>query len=160
MHPAGRARAQAWVAGTAEILGLWPTQAMRYQGRQSDARSGNPSLAYGMALARLGAVTLLFLAGRLSSLVAVSYWALSVVSVIAYALDKSAALIAQQLFRHKTKKREFRAVFWTTVLVCIAAVAWLLTTSGTGPIDGIWNRRPGSASSLWDFQWEVTRSRC
>ncbi|OGT58306.1 MAG: hypothetical protein A3E01_19610 [Gammaproteobacteria bacterium RIFCSPHIGHO2_12_FULL_63_22] len=133
---------------------------MRYEGRQSDAKPGNPSLAYGMALAGLGAVTVLLLAGQLPTFVAVGFWALSVVSVIAYALDKSAAqrggrrisesslhlfsllggwpgaLIGQQVFRHKTKKREFRAVFWTTVLINVAAVAWLIAASVTSSIDG------------------------
>ena len=88
--------------------------------------------------------------GSSTIFVAVAYGTLSVVSVIAYAWDKSAAsrggqrlsenslhlisllggwpgaLIAQRLFRHKTKKREFRAVFWITVLVNIALVTWLL----------------------------------
>ena len=46
-------------------------------------------------------------------------------------------MIAQQLFRHKTKKQEFRAVFWTTVLVNIAVMAWLLAPSGAGFIGGL-----------------------
>lgn len=36
------------------------------------------------------------------------------------------AVIAQQLFRHKTIKQPFQAVFWCTVVLNLAAVAWLL----------------------------------
>lgn len=36
------------------------------------------------------------------------------------------ALVAQQLFRHKTAKREFQTVFWMTVVLNIAGVSWLL----------------------------------
>jgi uncharacterized membrane protein YsdA (DUF1294 family)/cold shock CspA family protein len=69
------------------------------------------------------------------------YAAMSVVTFIAYAVDKTAAirntsrtpeatlhlyallggwpgaLLAQQLFRHKTTKAEFRAAFWATVVI-------------------------------------------
>lgn len=129
--------------------------------RQGEGAPTRPLLSYGMAVGGLAAVTVLFLAGRLPIFVAIAYWALSAVSVIAYAFDKSAArrggqrmsenslhlismlggwpgaLIAQQVFRHKTKKRVFRAVFWATVLLNIAVLAWLLTPSGAshfGPL--------------------------
>lgn len=75
------------------------------------------------------------------------YGAASLVTFAAYGIDKSAArrgagriseqtllilglvggwpgaLVAQQLFRHKTRKRSFRRVFWTTVGVNILALA-------------------------------------
>lgn len=74
------------------------------------------------------------------------YLATSVLSFAAYALDKLAAvwgmfrvpeivlhvlalcggwpgaLMAQQLLRHKTVKKEFRQVFWLTVMINIAAL--------------------------------------
>jgi uncharacterized membrane protein YsdA (DUF1294 family) len=37
------------------------------------------------------------------------------------------ALLAQRVFRHKTRKQPFRAVFWGTVAVNCAALAWILT---------------------------------
>ncbi|MFB6610182.1 DUF1294 domain-containing protein [Agromyces sp. NPDC056379] len=70
-----------------------------------------------------------------------SYGVVSIVAVVAYGLDKRAAkrgaprtsesvlltvgvvggwpgaLVAQQLFRHKTRKRSFRRAFWLTVVV-------------------------------------------
>ena len=79
------------------------------------------------------------------------YVALSVIAFAAYGLDKRAArrarprtseqtlltlglvggwpgaLVAQQLFRHKTRKRSFRSAFWRTVVWNIIALAGLLT---------------------------------
>lgn len=37
------------------------------------------------------------------------------------------ALAAQQRFRHKTAKTSFQWVFWATVIVNLAVVAWLMT---------------------------------
>lgn len=78
------------------------------------------------------------------------YGALSVVAFGAYGLDKAAArrqwrrvseqtllllglvggwpgaLVAQQLFRHKTRKRSFRRAFWGTVVLNVLAVAVLV----------------------------------
>lgn len=73
----------------------------------------------------------------------------SIIAYVLYARDKSAAvagawrvsektlhivavlfgwpgaLMAQYRLRHKTKKKSFRAVFWCTVLINLAGVAWL-----------------------------------
>ncbi|MFK4835090.1 DUF1294 domain-containing protein [Microbacterium sp. ZW T2_14] len=75
------------------------------------------------------------------------YGAMSLVTFAAYGIDKSAArrsagrvpeqtllllgliggwpggLVAQQLFRHKTRKRSFRRAFWGTVAVNILVLA-------------------------------------
>lgn len=40
------------------------------------------------------------------------------------------ALIAQQLFRHKSCKTEFQVSFWGTVAVNCAGLGWLLTPTG------------------------------
>ncbi len=82
------------------------------------------------------------------------YLLMSAVTLIVYALDKSAsvrgtwrtsestlhalalacgwpgALIAQQLLRHKSSKAEFRAVFWLTVAVNIVAFVALSSPVG------------------------------
>jgi uncharacterized membrane protein YsdA (DUF1294 family) len=76
--------------------------------------------------------------------VAAIYVGVSIVTFLAYAQDKSAAqqrarrtpegtlhllafaggwpgaLLAQQLLRHKSKKPEFRTVFWATVMLNVA----------------------------------------
>jgi uncharacterized membrane protein YsdA (DUF1294 family)/cold shock CspA family protein len=82
------------------------------------------------------------------------YAGVSVVTFIAYALDKSAAargtwrtpestlhglslaggwpgaLLAQQFLRHKTTKAEFRAVFWATVAANVIAFVALSSPAG------------------------------
>ncbi len=40
------------------------------------------------------------------------------------------ALIAQDTLRHKTQKQPFRAIYWVTVVVNVAAFVWTLTPSG------------------------------
>ena len=39
------------------------------------------------------------------------------------------ALTAQQLYRHKTQKRSFQAVFWLTVVGNLLVSAWLIASS-------------------------------
>jgi uncharacterized membrane protein YsdA (DUF1294 family) len=82
------------------------------------------------------------------------YLAASAVTFIAYAIDKSAArkggwrtkegtlhllalvggwpgaLVAQSVLRHKSRKQPFRVIFWLTVILNCAALAWLLTPGG------------------------------
>jgi uncharacterized membrane protein YsdA (DUF1294 family)/cold shock CspA family protein len=89
--------------------------------------------------------------------VAVLYVGLSLGTFVAYALDKSAsraggwrlsessllslgliggwpgAIVAQQVFRHKTVKRSFRLLFWLTVVLnvaCFALLTWFLPRVG------------------------------
>ena len=40
------------------------------------------------------------------------------------------ALIAQDKLRHKTQKQPFRAIYWLTVVINVAAFVWTLTLSG------------------------------
>lgn len=93
-------------------------------------------------------------AGRLPVLVPAFYLAASVVTFLAYALDKSAAsrnawrtpentlhllallggwpgaLAAQRLLRHKSVKMSFQISFWGTVLLNCGGLGWLLSPSG------------------------------
>jgi uncharacterized membrane protein YsdA (DUF1294 family) len=83
------------------------------------------------------------------------YLAASVAAAVAYAIDKSAAqsgawrtpertlhvlalmggwpgaLVAQRLFRHKSRKRSFRFAFWTTVALNCGALVWFWWTAGS-----------------------------
>jgi uncharacterized membrane protein YsdA (DUF1294 family)/cold shock CspA family protein len=83
------------------------------------------------------------------------YLGICALTFLVYAMDKSAAqsgarrireahlhglaliggwpgaMLAQQLLRHKSVKQEFRAVFWATVVMNLAAFAWLFTDSGS-----------------------------
>ncbi|MCX2758766.1 DUF1294 domain-containing protein [Vibrio sp. Sgm 22] len=47
------------------------------------------------------------------------------------------ALIAQDKLRHKTQKQPFRAIYWLTVAMNVAAFVWTLTPSGQA-IFGRW----------------------
>lgn len=40
------------------------------------------------------------------------------------------ALVAQRMFRHKTRKVSFQIVFWVSVILNCGAVAWLLSPAG------------------------------
>lgn len=88
------------------------------------------------------------------STLAILYTFVSFITFVIYAIDKSAAkkgrwrtkertlhllslfggwpgaILAQRLFRHKTKKRDFRAVFWLTVIINIALLYGLMLSSG------------------------------
>lgn len=92
--------------------------------------------------------------GYLPMVVATIYLVVSLMTFIAYALDKSAAksgqrrtpektlfffglvggwpgaIFAQQLFRHKSSKREFQSIFWLTVLLNCGALIWVLSSYG------------------------------
>ena len=40
------------------------------------------------------------------------------------------AALAQQFLRHKSSKREFRNVFWFTVIINLGALIWLYSSTG------------------------------
>lgn len=111
----------------------------------------------------IGIVGLSVLSGKLPFIILVLYIALSLLTFLAYALDKSAAkrgawrtqestlhlfalaggwpgaLIAQQKLRHKSKKESFRFVFWVTVLLNVGVFVWLFTTTGAELLDSLLN---------------------
>jgi uncharacterized membrane protein YsdA (DUF1294 family)/cold shock CspA family protein len=119
----------------------------------SSANKASTSLLL-LAVGFLGAVATLVFLGKLPPTVLWADLGLSVVTFIAYALDKWAAradrwrtkestlhmlglaggwpgaLVAQQVLRHKSKKQSFQTAFWFTVAVNCAGLGWLLSTSG------------------------------
>ena len=90
-----------------------------------------------------------------------AYVVMSTITFIVYTIDKSAAqfgrwrtreatlhllalaggwpgaLAAQQVLRHKSRKRSFRVVFWLTVVLNGAALAWLHSSDGSVWLDGV-----------------------
>src|SRR5262249_5284466 len=96
-------------------------------------------------------ITAIAFAGRLPFTILALYLVASAVAFAAYGLDKSAArggrwrtpestlhffaliggwpgaLLAQRVFRHKSRKAEFQSVFWVTVVMNCVGLAWLLT---------------------------------
>ena len=89
------------------------------------------------------------------------YLVTSALSYAMYAMDKSAAksgawrtqestlhglsliggwpgaLIAQQVLRHKSRKEEFRFVFWLTVVINISVFLWLFTDTGSAVLGSL-----------------------
>lgn len=119
------------------------------------AKSSGPS-AMPLAIAGLFLLLVAFagLTARLPLLIAGLYAGASLVTFIAYAIDKSAArsgawrtqestlhllaliggwpgaLIAQNRLRHKSSKASFLTVFWLTVLLNCGGIGWLLKAPG------------------------------
>jgi uncharacterized membrane protein YsdA (DUF1294 family) len=99
----------------------------------------------------LVALVILAAVGRLPILIPLWYAGMSLIALAAHAADKAqaaargrrvpeqalhlmsllggwpGALIAQQQFRHKTRKARFQALFWGTVLAHIVVLAWYLS---------------------------------
>jgi len=102
-------------------------------------------------------VVLAFL-GKTPLLVPFAYVIVSGLTFIVYGFDKSAAmngrwrtkesalhllslaggwpgaLVAQQMFRHKSRKVEFQVVFWITVLLNCGVLGWSATDTGASAI--------------------------
>ena len=128
------------------------TQA-RHAGQKPQPPRG-PSRAPRAALGgvALALVVMAAALGKVPVAMAGAYVILSSLSYLMYGLDKAAAgkdrrrtpesslhlvdllggwpgaLVAQQQFRHKTVKSSFQRVFWATVVVNLAAAAWLMST--------------------------------
>ncbi|PKH88336.1 DUF1294 domain-containing protein [Colwellia sp. Bg11-28] len=99
-------------------------------------------------------VAVAYFLGYLPQKILLVYLGVSLMTFIAYALDKSkaqrgkwrtqestlhllallggwpGAALAQQLLRHKSKKKEFRVTFWFTVVINTATLVWLMTAQG------------------------------
>jgi uncharacterized membrane protein YsdA (DUF1294 family)/cold shock CspA family protein len=100
----------------------------------------------------LAVVALGWLFAKIPTIIALTYGVMSALAILLYGMDKSAAinnrwrtkestlhfvglaggwpgaLLAQDIFRHKSKKAEFQSVFWITVVLNCAGLAWLLAT--------------------------------
>ena len=101
------------------------------------------------------------LVAKIPPLIFLIYIFFSLITFFMYALDKYAAkkgawrtqestlhllallggwpgaLVAQQSLRHKSRKKEFRSVFWITVLLNCGTFAWLFTESGAVTLQSI-----------------------
>ncbi|MEP2650711.1 MAG: cold shock and DUF1294 domain-containing protein [Paraglaciecola sp.] len=122
---------------------------------QSKPKKKEGKVSVYLALLFLMVIAVGYLAGYIPETLLLAYVGFSVLTFLVYWVDKAkaqrgawrtqesslhilsllggwpGAAIAQQLLRHKSKKREFRQVFWMTVLLNIAALAWLCSASGS-----------------------------
>lgn len=120
----------------------------------TDTRTRPGILAPAFALLAFAGIVGAGLIGKLPILVAGAYAVMSAVAFVAYGMDKAAAnagrwrtpestlhllglacgwpgaLLAQRLFRHKSRKCEFQIVFWVTVAINLIALAWLTSSEG------------------------------
>lgn len=123
-------------------------------------RSGSAAALF-VATVFFAAVGAAVLLGKLSPVALIVYPVASAVTFAAYAIDKSAAqngrwrtsegtlhllsliggwpgaLVAQSVLRHKSRKQPFRMVFWLTVILNCAAVAWLSTPGGRAALEAL-----------------------
>jgi uncharacterized membrane protein YsdA (DUF1294 family)/cold shock CspA family protein len=123
-----------------------------FQKKLRAAAGRPPGLALALALFAIFFALLAGLTqrGDVAPLILIFYFAMSALSFAMYGLDKSAAkrggwrtaeatlhlfelaggwpgaLVAQRLFRHKTKKQPFQFLFWCAVLVNCAALGWVI----------------------------------
>jgi len=129
---------------------------IRYPGVPKTAPKRATPHYFGVILVTLFScvVVALTVLGRTPLPVAFIYVIASCITLIVYAFDKSAAmnnrwrtqestlhilslvggwpgaLIAQRMFRHKTKKFEFQVLFWGSVVVNCGALAWSVSERG------------------------------
>ena len=125
------------------------------------ARSSRPNAPPIFAVCYMAFVSAVVFDGRLPVAVLGLYLVASVVTYIAYAWDKNAAigghwrteemtlhlfaliggwpgaLAAQRLLRHKSAKESFQAAFWATVVLNCGAIVWLLSPYGTDTLKAI-----------------------
>ena len=114
-----------------------------------------------VAIGFIGLIVLSVILGRLPAIILVVYLAASLITFVAYALDKSAAqnnqwrtqestlhllallggwpgaLTAQRLLRHKSAKMSFQTTFWITVVLNCGAFGWLLSSAGMRTLQSI-----------------------
>ena len=112
----------------------------------------------------LSAVGLGVSANKLPDLVIALYILASLTTFALYAWDKSAArkgnwrtpeaklhfmsliggwpgaLVAQNLLRHKSKKKSFRFTFWVTVIINCGALTWIMSPDGAKIINSLIDR--------------------
>ena len=119
-------------------------------GQPGRARGGAVLLALAAAALFFGLLMVLVALDEVPLLLVATYGALSAVTFLVYAADKSAAeqgrwrtaestlhalalvggwpgaMVARPALRHKTTKQPFRTVFWITVVANCVALAWFV----------------------------------
>ena len=55
-------------------------------------------------------------------------------------LDTARCINRPEVLRHKSKKEEFRFVFWLTVVVNIGVFIWFFTDMGSAVLGGLLDR--------------------
>ncbi|SDJ84803.1 DUF1294 domain-containing protein [Microbulbifer yueqingensis] len=152
-------------------------RAVRVQPREGYRRTSRAGrqvrMAGALCLGFYAGIGSLVLMGELPLLVPAWYALFGLVTFALYAKDKAAArsarwrtpentlhllslaggwtgaLVARQLFRHKTSKVSFRVIFWLTVAANLLALGWLLSPSGSALLDQLWMLSREVEHYLW-----------
>mgnify|MGYP006086829861 CR=1 FL=1 len=129
----------------------------------SKGTNGKSNNYFGTTLTLIVCAWLLFstVTGKLPLMVTGIYLVVSLITFIAYAIDKSAAkngrwrtqentlhtlaliggwpgaFMAQNSLRHKSSKAEFKRAYWLTVLVNLGGLYWLHTEDGARFLRGV-----------------------
>jgi uncharacterized membrane protein YsdA (DUF1294 family)/cold shock CspA family protein len=135
-----------------EVNGKFKAEQVQYV--DAPVRANDGALLLLFALVFLIGMSLSVLAGKLPPFVAWLYFAASTFMFFIYKVDKTAArrdqrrtpektlhllaliggwpgaIVAQKLFRHKSKKLSFQVIFWTTIILNCAALVYLLSIDG------------------------------
>ncbi|BEV08185.1 cold shock and DUF1294 domain-containing protein [Methylophilus sp. DW102] len=136
-------------------------KAERVQYIDAPSRSKDGQFLFLFAIIFLVCMAISVFAGKLPLWVLGIYLLMSSCTLIAYKLDKSAArqnnrrtpektlhllaliggwpgaIIGQKLFRHKSKKLSFQVIFWATIILNCATLAWLLSMNGLAFIERV-----------------------
>ena len=126
-------------------------------------KKGNSSFSFILPILFVVFVGVSALTNKIELVVLPFYLVISLLTFVLYAVDKSAAqngswrtpestlhlfslaggwpgaIIAQQTLRHKSKKQDFRAVFWITVVLNVGAFIGLHTPEGGAVLRSIVN---------------------
>ncbi|MCP5004057.1 MAG: DUF1294 domain-containing protein [Planctomycetes bacterium] len=103
------------------------------------------------------------LAERIPPIIPVIYIVTSLITFIMYFFDKSAArkgtwrtrestlhtlslvggwpgaVVARQMFRHKTTKKSFRCFFWITIFLNCSVLVWLFMPAGAATLQSLFD---------------------
>ena len=123
---------------------------------RAQKKKGGGAGAFIVAGAFLALVVLSVFSGKIPTMILWLYLGVSLIAYLVYAFDKEAAkdgawrtpestlhwlavaggwpgaLIAQQVLRHKSKKKSVHAAFWVTVFLNVGVFAWMFTPTGAG----------------------------
>jgi uncharacterized membrane protein YsdA (DUF1294 family)/cold shock CspA family protein len=139
---------------TSDDQGRMRAEDVEFIGEGPTVATEGSTIWFALPVLFLVVVAAAVLLGRVPFVVLGLYLVASAVSFLVYALDKSAAttgrwrtpestlhmlsllggwpgaFVAQRLLRHKSKKRSFQIVFWTTVVLNCVGLVSLLSPSG------------------------------
>lgn len=141
---------------TKDKAGRYCASDATFSGEKLKKKSAKNTNKFSVYLAIIFLITIIavYFSGLFPKSLLLGYLGLNIITFFAYAFDKSAAkrgawrtqestlhlfsllggwagaAIAQQLLRHKSSKKVFQHVFWVTVIINIAALIWLYSSSG------------------------------